>query len=91
MTHLEFDCTDEKALFILKAIRLYDEGLRDLPEWIPYSERLPEEEGSYLLTSKTASGISYVRPGLLYSDGKFGNHDCITAWMPMPLPYQKGE
>ena len=26
-------------------------------EWIPCSERLPEKEGSYLLTAKTVSGI----------------------------------
>lgn len=48
MTHLEFNCADEKVTFLLKAERLYDEGLRDLPEWTPCSEKLPEEEGRYL-------------------------------------------
>ena len=88
MTHLEFECSDEKALFILKAARLYDEGLRDIPEWIPCSERMPEEAGSYLITARTISGIRYVRPGLLYSNGKFGR-DSVIAWQPLPKPYEE--
>ncbi len=60
-------------------------------DWIPCSERLPEEEGPYLLTAKTASGIRYVRMGLLYSDGKFGNHNSVIAWMPLPEPYKESE
>ena len=88
MTHLEFDCSDEKALFLLKAARLYDEGLRNLPEWISCNERMPEEAGSYLVTTRTISGIRYVRPGLLYSNGKFGS-DSVIAWQLLPKPYEE--
>lgn len=60
-------------------------------KWIPCSERLPEEEGSYLLTLTTASGIRYVVMGLLFSDGKFAKHDSVIAWMPLPAPYKESE
>lgn len=64
------------------------ESIPRVGEWIPCSERLPEKEGSYLLTSKTVSGIRYVRPGMLYSNGKFGS-DSVIAWMPLPEPYKE--
>ena len=77
----------------LRAISCVIDHIRYAPkigEWIPVSERLPEKEGAYLLTVKTASGIRYVRMGLLYSNGKFADRNVI-AWMPFPPPYQEGE
>ena len=53
MNHLEINCGDEKALFLIEASRLYDEGLRIEAlvtdtnvgdKWKPCSERLPEEK-----------------------------------------------
>lgn len=56
--------------------------------WIPCSERLPEEEGRYLVT---CSKIEWVvdwniwrnkpKPSWLWEQG-------VTAWMPLPEPYK---
>lgn len=54
MTDLKFTCEDEKATFLLRAARLYDEGLRLLPEWIPVSKEMPKEKPS-LITGYTTS------------------------------------
>lgn len=70
--------------------------IKDLPsaqQWIPCSERLPEESGSYIVSGKWASGKVAVGD-CEYSkdDGYFRtawNFDVI-AWMPLPEPY-KGE
>lgn len=67
-----------------------DDPDTNVGEWIPCSERLPDKEGAYLFTCKTISGIKYVRPGVLYSNGKFGS-DNVIAWMPLPEPYKESE
>lgn len=96
---MDGDCTkedvqeykDEFAALLMAEKALKDGSDMNVPsKWIPCSERLPEEEGSYLLTLTTASGIRYVGMGLLFSDGKFAKHDSVIAWMPLPEPY-KGE
>ena len=56
--------------------------------WIPVSERLPEEIGTYMTT------VDYGKYGLAtgqrYYHGKeLGwEDDCVTAWMPLPEPYK---
>lgn len=65
-------------------------------EWIPVSERLPEEDGIYLVQFK--SGNLYT---CRYCEGWNCNRDHITgnvnrglevftvvAWMPLPEPYR---
>ena len=65
------------------------------PHWIPVTERLPKEEGFYLVTLgykhgaetnirlfKTESGKRYWR--------LWGNEN-ITAWMPLPEPFKGGD
>lgn len=87
-----------------------NEAIRNLPsveperkkdEWIPCSERLPEENGQYLITVKYEHVDDYED---IYSehgewgDGKWdmfsfghcGKVENIIAWMPLPEPY-KGE
>ena len=62
--------------------------------WIPCGERLPEVGKGVLLTTTFPTVII----GWLKSDGKWmiyendGNsfQDYITAWMPLPEPYQEG-
>ena len=58
------------------------------PHWIPCSERLPEEDGLYLVT--TSKGQVQVH---VFSHN--GNSEeywmrCNKAWIPLPEPYQEG-
>ena len=56
------------------------------PKWIPCSERLPEGNGQFLIS--TRNWIVYVAK---YAFGKwqgFFNKNCI-AWMPLPEPYRE--
>ena len=67
----------------------YRDGLRDKPEphWIPVTERLPDEDGLYLVT--TSKGQAQVH---VFSHN--GNSEeywmrCNKAWMPLPEPYRE--
>lgn len=75
--------------------------IADLPsaeaqQWIPVTERLPEEEGWYLVC---CNGVYPVEIGRFYidEDGEryFGcdwnDPDDIEAWMRLPEPYKRGE
>ena len=56
-------------------------------EWIPVSERLPEENTKVYLVCFDDGYISSI----MYDRGKWligGNN--IIAWMPLPEPYKKG-
>ena len=63
------------------------ENMPSAQQWIPCSERLPEEPGRYMVTDK-------------YGDVRFamystkipmwwGGANQPTAWMPLPAPYRK--
>ena len=61
--------------------------------WIPCSERLPEEDGDYLMTTKwigSYSGDVYIETHVAYYRKKSKEWDCvdIIAWMPLPQPYK---
>lgn len=65
-------------------------------EWIPVSERLPENDGFYLATLDGAI-VGENRPftGLAeFEDGKWiddeEDYKCVIAWQPLPEPYQGG-
>ena len=87
-----------------KVIRETVEELKQAqPEqrWIPTSERLPEEDGQYLITVKYkhVDGYDdiYAEHGE-WSDGKWdmsfghcGEVEGITAWMPLPQPWEGGD
>lgn len=55
-------------------------------KWIPVSERLPEEAGMYLCS------YDYDYVDTSYFDISMNEfnifHEQVTAWMPMPTPYQ---
>ena len=63
-------------------------------EWIPCSERLPEEGGNYLVSGVWGSGKEAVGEcDFSVNDGYFRtawNFDVI-AWMPLPEPYKESE
>ena len=57
--------------------------------WIPCSERLPEEDGLYLVTTSKGQVQMHVF-------NRNGNSEeywmrCNKAWMPLPEPYKDGE
>ena len=63
------------------------------PQWIPCSERMPET-GVEVLTYDEA--LNYIEIQTV-SDGRWENQrgdwqdlDDIAAWMPLPVPYQRG-
>lgn len=54
-------------------------------KWTPVSERLPEEDGGYLVAVKRG----YVTTALWVGNAE--NWKKVTAWMPLPEPYKGGE
>ena len=68
--------------------------------WIPCSERLPEEDGQYLITVKykhvnDSYEDVYAEHGEwhdgrwdMFCFGHCGDVEDIIAWMPLPEPYQ---
>lgn len=67
--------------------------------WIPVSERLPDKRGFYLVTEKEyrvgdkkhsgkfETKVSFVEFREKWNRASFFE---ITAWMPLPEPYQEG-
>ena len=65
----------------------YERGKADAEQrWIPVSERLPEEEGVYLVTTTGMNNdiidIAY------YTEGIWHKASRINAWLPLPKPYK---
>ena len=63
---------------------------RDAHRWIPVTERLPEENGHYLVH---AVGNGYYSTYIALWNGRFrANFEMpITHWMPLPEPPKDGE
>ncbi len=61
------------------------------PHWIPVTERLPKEDGSYLVSGKWGSGKESVGDcEFSVEDGYFRtawNFD-VLAWCELPEPYK---
>ena len=59
--------------------------------WVPVSERLPENDEYVLITCQTQKGRKSVFRA--YWDGKHwvgsGSMSTVTAWKPMPEPYSE--
>ena len=61
------------------------------PQWIPCSERLPEESGLYIVTN-VGSWVEPARYCNIRTDvGFWSGHpsDKVLAWMPLPTPYKE--
>lgn len=57
--------------------------------WIPVSERLPEEDGMYLISTC----MNCIDTCLFYKDDDeylwVDYEDSVIAWMPLPEPYNE--
>lgn len=74
-----------------------EKGLEERPhgEWIPVSERLPEEDEDIIIThlgnmKKPIVDVSYFDGDFRSEDGEAYFSEVI-AWMPLPEPYTRGE
>lgn len=59
-------------------------------DWIPVSERLPED-GTYI-TTLDGELVGQKEPftGMCgIENGKWDDEDCVIAWMPLPKPYEE--
>lgn len=58
-------------------------------QWIPCSERLPEEEGYYIVTYNLEGYKVIDRTFFSETYGAFMRYgQAVTAWMPLPEPYK---
>ena len=65
----------------------YERGKRDAQqEWIPVTERQPDEDGYYLVTGKKRA--VHITG---YSNGWWYGGEKPIAWIPLPEPYKEGE
>lgn len=73
-----------------RAIRAFEQ-METVDRWIPCSERLPKQEGMYLITSNLFGSleVQYV----FYSENvqMFVCNGTPVAWMPLPEPYKAGD
>lgn len=99
-----FDEIYNKNYYSLKgkeALRVAVRGGTPLPKghrWIPVSERLPEDSELVLFSTKTDrvfEGRYFAdntdRQWYAFRDECFAWNNVVTAWMPLPEPYQGGK
>ena len=70
-----------------------DEEIRQHGEWVPCSERLPEETDAYLVTIDYGDGLSCAAVRYFWDEKRLWNEaeEYITAWMPIPKPYKRSD
>lgn len=84
---------------VIKAYRLLDlPSVTPVQEWIPCSEKLPEERGNYIVTEKVFKLDDREHKGryntmveqVEYCNGKWKRASFfeVIAWMPLPPSYQ---
>ena len=90
----------EDAEETVDAIEMWIHALKET-QWIPCSERMPEDE-SYILVSFENSTMPDIaryeendEGGTFYpgdEEETYAHYGLIVnAWMPLPTPYEKGE
>ena len=60
--------------------------LRSAQEWVSVTERLPEEEGLYLVAVVNDHERRYSKTAWYHGHGNWFLHQKVTNWMPLPEP-----
>lgn len=81
-----------------KSLEVLDMAIKalDQPRWIPVTEKLPEDDGYYMVTMKApfyykANTYGYITRVAYYISCVMQWHDAkgeVVAWMPLPEPYK---
>lgn len=66
-----------------------EQSAGDCSGWIPCNERLPEEEGMYLITSKVLDKTEVQYVFFQKNMDLFICNGIPTAWKPLPDPYHE--
>lgn len=71
----------------------YEDGKAEAMQWIPCSERLPDEEMKCLVSLKGIGGvyIAQFEGDHWLSAGGWTHPMHYDAWMPLPEPYKEDE
>ena len=67
---------------------VYAKGMEMKAQWIPCTEKEPEEGKRYLVTAKYNGGL-IVDTDDYYSYGWDDWHDAVVAWAEMTEPYKE--
>lgn len=70
----------------------YIENMEKVGEWIPCSERLPDNYTNVIacFATGTVTELRYIGGGVFSGIYEY-NTEVITAWQPLPDPYQPGK
>ena len=83
---IEFREEEEKLIigFLKDTAESFMKENQSAQQWIPCNERLPDQNGKYLVVGRQkAINILKFDGGRWY--GKWG----VVAWMPLPSPYRE--
>lgn len=87
---LDFLPTNNEANRIIDSFDRVTNGIKQelKTEWIPVSERLPKEEGLYLVSVKNEHNRRYSKTCWFHGNGNWFVRQDVIAWMPLPEPYK---
>ena len=85
--------TDEARCAMVRILMKSAELLKENRKWIPVKERMPDDEGFYLVSADYGNFIPWIAEMVDFRGVKgFSNSvvsPTIGAWMPLPEPWKK--
>ena len=76
-------CILRKCKYAIAELKECYEPKQSEQRWIPCSDRLPEERGFYLTTTKDKAVYCDY-----WNEDNFDRTEMVIAWMPLPEPYK---